>query len=204
MAAPVSFTKLRSFLPRYASFHHVRSSTFCCSAWHPDANTQTFPWQDAQSLSQASATILTGFHSASLRHSFTSVSFSPPAAFFCCARRPPHLGCVHLATAICSCRTSISQSSANVHLHSSAASVPSGKITPAASYVACTRLILHLLLQAPLWGLAVRIHSSFLLIPAAVRRLAAAGVDKCTKLLCCFWPQALLPWTFIYFLNNFI
>ena len=32
------------------------------------------------SLSQAIPTILTGFHFAALRHSFTSVAFSPPAA----------------------------------------------------------------------------------------------------------------------------
>ena len=40
----------------------------------------------------------------------------------------PHFGCVHLATANCSCRTSISQSIAKVHLHSSAASVPCREI----------------------------------------------------------------------------
>ena len=39
-AAPVSFTKLRSFLPRYASLHHVRSQAICFSTWHPAANTQ--------------------------------------------------------------------------------------------------------------------------------------------------------------------
>ena len=35
---------------------------------------------ECTSLSQADATILTGFHFASLRHSFTSVAFSPTAA----------------------------------------------------------------------------------------------------------------------------
>ena len=35
---------------------------------------------ECTSLSQASPTILTGFHFAALRHSFTSVAFSPPAA----------------------------------------------------------------------------------------------------------------------------
>jgi len=78
---------------------------------------------ECTSLSQASPTILTGFHFAALRHSFTSVSFSPLAALFSFARRPPHLGCVHPATATCSCRTSISQSIAKVHLHSSSRAV---------------------------------------------------------------------------------
>jgi len=35
---------------------------------------------ECTSLSQAISTILTGFHFAALRHSFTSVAFSPPAA----------------------------------------------------------------------------------------------------------------------------
>ena len=51
----------------------------------------------------------------------------------------PHFGCVQLANANCSCRTSISQSIAKLLLHSSAASVPFGKNTPAASYGAVHR-----------------------------------------------------------------
>ena len=52
---------------------------------------------------------------------------------FLCARRPPHLGCVHLAPAIAH-SSLISQSIAKVHLHSSATFVPCGKDTPVASY----------------------------------------------------------------------
>ena len=59
--------------------------------------------------------------------SFISAYCSPPAAHFC-ARRPPHLGCVHLATAIAHSSV-ISQSIAKVHLHSSSTCVyPSGNI----------------------------------------------------------------------------
>ena len=114
---------VHSFL-RYASLHHVRSQAICCKAGHPKPTTQSHTHGNAPAFSQANSTILTGFHFASLRYSFTSVAFSPPAALFSCARRQPHLGCVHLAAANCSCRTSISQSIAKVHLHSSAASVP--------------------------------------------------------------------------------
>ena len=70
-----------------------------------------------------------------VRRSFISVRFSPPAANFLCARRQPHLGCVHLAAAI-AYSSLISQSIAKVHLHSSATFVPCGKYTPVASYVA--------------------------------------------------------------------
>ncbi len=107
---------------RYASLHLVRSLTICCKARHP------FPYHKsklraAPAFPQASPTILTGFHSASFVATSFQLLLSPPAAHNL-ARRPPHFGCVHLATANCSCRTSISQSIAKVHLHSSAASVP--------------------------------------------------------------------------------
>ena len=122
-AASVSFTPLRSFLP---SFRFITPRSQLIHLLQGRASrplTKQYTW-DAPAFSQAIPAILTGFHSASLRHSFTSVAFSPPAALFSFARRQPHLGCVHLAAANCSCRTSISQSIAKVHLHSSAASVP--------------------------------------------------------------------------------
>ena len=64
---------------RSASLHLVRSLTICCKARHPFAYHKSKHWA-APAFPQASPTILTGFHSASLRHSFTSVAFSPPAA----------------------------------------------------------------------------------------------------------------------------
>ena len=66
---------------------------------------------------------------------FISAGFSTPAANFYFARRPPHLGCVHLAAVIAH-SSLISQSIAKVHLHSSATFVPFGKYTLVASYVA--------------------------------------------------------------------
>lgn len=78
-AALVSFTPLRSLLPSFASLHLVRSYTF--ASW-PGSRNQSHMLlrKRSTSHSQANATILTGFHSASLRHSFTSAAFSPPAA----------------------------------------------------------------------------------------------------------------------------
>ena len=122
-AATVSFTPLRSFLPSFR-FITPRSqlSHFLQGRASQATHKKQYAWE-CTCLSQSIPTILTGFHSASLRHSFTSVAFSPPAAHNLLALRT-HFGCVHLATANCSCRTSISQSIAKVHLHSSAASVP--------------------------------------------------------------------------------
>ena len=134
------------FFLRSASLHPFAAKSFAtCWASQP-RHSPTH--RECTSLSQASPTILTGFHSATLRHTFTSVAFSPPAAHNLLALRT-HFGCVHLATANCSCRTSISQSIAKVHLHSSAASVPFGKYTAAASYGGSivvsplARLLLH-------------------------------------------------------------
>lgn len=67
------------FFLRYASFHLVRSHLFASRLGIPDPNSNQHTWE-CTSLSQANPTILTGFHSASLRHPFTSVAFSPPAA----------------------------------------------------------------------------------------------------------------------------
>ncbi len=68
------------FVLRYATLHLVRSLTICYKSWHtlPYTNQST---SDAHSFSQTNATILTGFHSATLRPTFISVAFSPPAAY---------------------------------------------------------------------------------------------------------------------------
>ena len=135
--------------------------------------------------------MLTGFHSASLRHTFTSVSLSPPAAHNLLAVRS-HFGCVHLAAANCSCRTSISQSIAKVHLHSSAAFVPCGKFTLAASYGAGIGLLRRPLLPAPHGGSQARP-----VVPPsrALRRLASNATVRTSvpHSYASFLPQALLP-----------
>lgn len=122
-AATVSFTPLRSFLPTFRFITPCSQLCICFKAGHPFCpGTNQCTW-NAPAFPQASPTILTGFHFAALRHTFTSVAFSPPAAHNWLALRT-HFGCVHLADANCSCRTSISQSTAKFHLLSSAASVP--------------------------------------------------------------------------------
>ena len=98
-AAIVSFTPLRSLLPSFRFITPRSQLTHLLHAGHPMQGA-TPTHRECTSLSQANPTILTGFHSASLRHSFTSVAFSPPAANNL-ARRPPHFGCVHLAFANC-------------------------------------------------------------------------------------------------------
>lgn len=67
------------FVLRSASLHHVRTLTICYKAWHTPLNTKQST-SDAHTFSQSHATILTGFHSATLRPTFISVAFSPPAA----------------------------------------------------------------------------------------------------------------------------
>ncbi len=122
-AATVSFTPLRSFLPSFRFITPRSQLNHLLQSWASLANHRTQALWECTSLLQASPTIITGFHFAALRHPFTSVAFSPPAAHNLLALRT-HFGSVHFATANCSCRTSISQSIAKVHLHSSAASVP--------------------------------------------------------------------------------
>jgi hypothetical protein len=67
------------FVLRSATLHHVRSLTICCKAWHTIQHTKQST-SDAHTFPQTHATILTRFHSATLRPTFISVAFSPPAA----------------------------------------------------------------------------------------------------------------------------
>ena len=129
-----------------------------------------------------------------VRLSFISVRFSPPAANFYFARRQPHLGCVHLAAAIAH-SSLISQSIAKVHLHSSATCVPCGKDTPVASYVAVHHPGCPGLPVQPLCGGSPSASiTSYLLIPAAVKRLAIPTVRTSVPHgYASFLPQALLP-----------
>ena len=120
-AATVSFTPLRSLLPSFR-FITPRSQLYICfMAGHPFSQAQNNT-RGCTSHLQANATILTGFHFAALRHSFTSVAFSPPAAYYL-ARRPPTSAAFTLRLLIAHSYL-ISQSTAKVHLHSSAAFVP--------------------------------------------------------------------------------
>jgi hypothetical protein len=79
-AAPVSCKPLRSFLPplrfippRSQLIHLLQGRASLLPVTNPPTRVRT-------SLSASKPYMLTGFHFASLRHSFTSVAFSPPAA----------------------------------------------------------------------------------------------------------------------------
>ncbi len=163
-AAPVSFTPLHSSAPHFRSIAPCSQLNICSRALHPAALLKSFlggmqnPFRRPDHNSLGSITLV--------RRSFISVRFSPPAANFLCARRQPHLGCVHLAAAIAH-SSLISQSIAKVHLHSSATFVPCGKFTPVASYVAAIAFLRQAFLAAPLWGLAVRLRS---FVPHSLRR----------------------------------
>ena len=108
------------------------SLLYCCFiAWHPAA-------KHISKRAGCTVTFASLLHSSLgsiplLPRYFISAGFSPPAANFYFARRPPHLGCVHLAAANAH-SSLISQSIAKVHLHSSATCVPCGKYTSVASY----------------------------------------------------------------------
>lgn len=83
------------FVLRSATLHHVRSPTICCKAWHTTQHTKQST-SDAHTFSQTNATILTGFHFATLRPTFISVAFSPPAANnFACLACLPQLRVCH-------------------------------------------------------------------------------------------------------------
>lgn len=99
---------VHSFL-RSAALHHVRSRALASRhgapatcAHFPDSccphGLAAAPQRQHSCRSPCCrCTPLTGFHSASLRHTFTSVAFSPPAAHFF-ARLAPHYGCVQRAS----------------------------------------------------------------------------------------------------------
>lgn len=122
-------------LLHYVSFHLVRFST---SAAAPCILIQSqLPiTAGCKGTSASQHTTLTGLHfTAFSRVSFSTIQ-STRCHTFLLAGRPFRLR--SLCAANCFCRTSSSQSCTSVHLHTSAASVPFGKFTPAASYVAST------------------------------------------------------------------
>jgi hypothetical protein len=152
----------------------------------------------------AIATILTGFHFASQRHSFTSVAFSPPAAYNL-ARRPPTSAAFTLRLLIAHSYL-ISQSIAKVHLHSSAAFVSASRreiysggflwSQHRSSHLAKLLFISPIsgatLLLAPSWGLAGNSVRSSLHCLRAARRYATVPTSV-RHSYASFLPQALLP-----------
>ena len=88
-AATVSFTPLRSLLPSFRFITPRSQLNHLLQGRASHCQTQTNTHENATAFPQANPTILTGFHSASLRHSFTSVAFSPPAALYFARRLSP-------------------------------------------------------------------------------------------------------------------
>ena len=99
-------------------------------------------------------------HSSSIH--FSQVQYT--RCQFFCARRPPHLGYVHLAS-LRLIPSVHSPTAAKVHLHSSATYVPCGKDTPVASYGAGHRPGCPGLPVQPLCGGSppASVHSSLIL-----------------------------------------
>ena len=163
----MSFNQLHSFVPHtlhYTTFaaRQFASAVLCFIHTDPNHKRKATALRKNPTLHYS-----LGFISL-LRHFFISAGFSPPAALFSFARRPPHLDCIHLAAANCSCRTSISQSIAKLRLHSSAASVPCGEIYSGGFLWSWHQPhFVRPLLPAPLWGLAVRLRS---FVPHSLRR----------------------------------
>ena len=70
-----------SFIPSFVPLHYTTCvPSICRKAWHTAA-TRKAQARRCTRLCKASPAILTGFHSATLRPSFTSVACSPPAAY---------------------------------------------------------------------------------------------------------------------------
>ena len=65
------------------------AATRLLQGWDPQSKHQNQYTGGSPAFTQATPTILTGFHSASLRHPFTSVAFSPPAANYFARRLSP-------------------------------------------------------------------------------------------------------------------
>lgn len=94
------------FVLRSATLHHVRSPTICYKAWHTIQHTK-HSTSDAHTFPQTHATILTGFHFATLRPTFISVAFSPLAANnFCSPCVPLSAFRGYTDTNHCSCTAS--------------------------------------------------------------------------------------------------
>ena len=142
---------------------------------------------ECTSLSQANTTILTGFHSASLRHPFSSVAFSPPAAHYLARLRSPlrlRSACIRTAHSLRPFRLRLLGFTCIVQ----PPPYPDGKYTPAASYGAGIGLLRRPLLTSPLWGLAATfVRASLRWLTAA--RLLRYSADKCAARLCFLLAQ---------------
>jgi hypothetical protein len=178
-AATMSFIQLHSFASSFVTLHPFAAKYFASwlgTLWlsHMAKKVFTIPFAKPRHGSL-------GFISL-IRRCFISAGFSPSAVNNL-ARRPPTSAAFTLRLLIAHSYL-ISQSIAKVHLHSSAAYVPFGKFTPAASYgasiVAATwlsffsfiRKVAATLLLAPSWGSPAL---PFVPLSSAVWRLATSA-----------------------------
>jgi len=175
-------SSLRSITPR-SQLNLLLQGMACIATSQTDTHAVTY-------LSQANATILTGFHSASfIATSFQSCSVHPLPIIWLAGRPTSAAFTLRILIAY---SYLISQSTAKVLLHSSAAFVPFGKFTPAASYGAGIGLTppfmggVRPLLPAPSWGLAAaffrRTSSLWLLTAARLQRFSPSGFRGKAKL----------------------
>ena len=129
-------------------------------------------------------TILTGFRSALLRHSFTSVAFSPPAAKLFCSPAIPTSASFTLRLLIAHVVPPFRKASLRFTCIVQPPPYPDGKFTPAASYVAGISLLKSAFTASPSWGLAATFVKLRWL--TAARRLQRYSADKCAARLCFF------------------
>lgn len=147
----------------YASLHHVRCFPFapgmaaCPLSQNPINACCSFPFASIR-------TTLTGFRFAPFQSASLQAGFSPPAANNFARRRYP-LGSGWQASVKARYLRPLRLQNAKPSLHSSAAFVPCGKYTPAASYGAGIAVRPSLLSCQPLVGARSRLRS--FLPPAA-------------------------------------
>ena len=163
------------FFLHSAPFHHVRSYTF--------ATRHGITLPTHKSLSpvlhipfRKANTRLTWLHYASLRHSFTSVGISPPAAYY--FARLACLLWLRVCHAFCSVHTIPTQQQ---------------KVTPNPCVNVAVQRTVVLSCPAPSQALAgTSSHASFPCL-SRLASLLCSSAGYSPAQLCFFWPQALFP-----------
>jgi hypothetical protein len=181
-----------SFITSFVPLHCTTfaANTFASRLGIPLPDTKQHTWE-CTSLSQANATILTGFHSASLRHSFTSVAFSPPAAHIFCspafpisaafAKCCPDHNTWHMAHS-----SLISPCSTKLTCIVPPPPYPDGKYTSAAPHGAGIAIRSSWLYCQPLMGTRRQFRSFLSPLPSGGSPLCYSA-DKCAAQLCFFF-----------------
>ena len=188
-AAPVSFTKLRSFLPRYASLHHVRSQAICFSTWHPAANTQIRHGRMHSSLRKPTLQYSLGFitlHSSFIHFSIVQSTRCP---LLFCSPAAPLKAAFTLRLLIAHVVSPFRKASLRFTCIVQPPPYPDGKFTPAASYGAGIAIRSSWLYCQPLCGgsLSASVHSFLILSGGHLTARQHYSADKCAARLCFFF-----------------